>query len=101
MFLSRVFHVVKDISERIFENSHSLIKTYTVLTKVAGGFLRIPCEFHAQSISHFYLQTLLSASTGSAQRLRRILGFGGRVRGGKERMKDENVWRAVVSWKSV
>jgi len=26
----------------------------------------------------------LSASTGSAQRLRRILGFGGRVRGGKK-----------------
>jgi len=31
----------------------------------------------------------LSASTGSAQRLRRILGFGGRVCGGKEGMKDE------------
>ena len=31
----------------------------------------------------------LSAPTGSAQRLRRILGFGGRVCGGKEGMKDE------------
>lgn len=31
----------------------------------------------------------LSASTGSAQRLRGVVGFGGGVRGEKESMKDE------------
>jgi len=55
MFLFGVLQVVKDIGEWIFENSHSLIKTYAVFTKVAGCFLWIPREFHAQSISHFHI----------------------------------------------
>lgn len=51
MFILGMLHVVKDVSKWVFENCYRLIKTNAVFTKVAGGFLRIPREFHGWSIS--------------------------------------------------
>jgi hypothetical protein len=55
MFIPGMFHIVKDVGKWVFENGHRFIETDAMLAKVAGGFLRIPREFHGWSISQFYL----------------------------------------------